>query len=51
MVLDVFGVGERIAAQIVLRFAPAATSNQVPQRKFLSAAISSRFFQLFFSIE
>jgi hypothetical protein len=29
MVLDVFGVGERIAAQIVLRFPAFAISNQV----------------------
>ncbi len=45
--LGVFGVGERTAAQIVLRFPPSAISNQVPpknpsvRREF---KVFSRFF-------
>src|ERR1039458_9465654 len=45
--LDVFDVGERIAAQIVLRFHPAAISNQVPPKNPLvrhEFKVLSRFF-------
>jgi hypothetical protein len=51
LVIGVFGVGERMAAQIVLRFPSSAISNQVPPKNPLVRREILGFFQVFFSIE